>query len=99
MKTYQQTLQTAFKEVADALAVRSTLDQRLTAEQALTEASRKSYDLSDALYRAGSQSYLEALDSQRSLYSAHQDLITLRLAEQSNRVSLYKVMGGGWQSL
>ncbi|MGO4798135.1 efflux transporter outer membrane subunit [Pseudomonas sp. W22_MBD1_FP4] len=97
VQTYQQTLQTAFKEVADALAVRSTLDQRLTAQQALTDASQKSYDLSDALYRAGSQSYLEALDSQRSLYSAQQDLITLRLAEQSNRVSLYKVMGGGWQ--
>ncbi|NVZ22585.1 efflux transporter outer membrane subunit [Pseudomonas costantinii] len=97
VQTYQQTLQTAFKEVADALAVRSTLDQRLDAQQGLTDASRKSFELSDALYRAGSQSYLQALDSQRSLYSAEQDLITLRLAEQSNRVSLYKVMGGGWQ--
>ncbi|WP_420825097.1 efflux transporter outer membrane subunit [Pseudomonas nabeulensis] len=97
VQTYQQTLQTAFKEVADALAVRSTLDQRLAAQQALTDASQKSFELSDALYRAGSQSYLEALDSQRSLYSAQQDLITLRLAEQSNRVTLYKVMGGGWQ--
>ena len=97
VQTYQQTLQTAFKEVADALAVRSTLDQRLAAQQALTDASQKSFELSDALYRGGSQSYLEALDSQRSLYSAQQDLITLRLAEQSNRVTLYKVMGGGWQ--
>ncbi|WP_019578711.1 efflux transporter outer membrane subunit [Pseudomonas mandelii] len=96
VQTYQQTLQTAFKEVADALAVRSTLDQRLTAQQALTDASRKSFELADALYRGGSQSYLEALDAQRSLYSAQQDLITLRLAEQSNRVTLYKVMGGGW---
>lgn len=96
VQTYQQTLQTAFKEVADALAVRSTLDQRLAAQQALTDASRKSFELADALYRGGSQSYLEALDAQRSLYSAQQDLITLRLAEQSNRVSLYKVMGGGW---
>ena len=96
VQTYQQTLQTAFKEVADALAVRSTLDQRLAAQQALTDASQKSFDLSDALYRAGSQSYLEALDAQRSLYSAQQDLITLRLAEQSNRVTLYKVVGGGW---
>ena len=95
-QTYQLTLQTAFKEVADALAVRSTLDQRLSAQQALTEASRKSYELSDALYRSGSQSFLEALVSQRSLYSAEQDLITLRLAEQSNRVTLYKVLGGGW---
>ena len=97
VQTYQQTLQTAFKEVADALAVRSTLDQRLAAQQALTDASRKSYELSDALYRGGSQSFLEALVSQRSLYSAEQDLITLRLAEQSNRVTLYKVLGGGWQ--
>ena len=96
VQTYQLTLQTAFKEVADALAVRSTLDQRLTAQQALTDASRKSYELSDALYRGGSQSFLEALVSQRSLYSAEQDLITLRLAEQSNRVTLYKVLGGGW---
>ncbi|MFL1386061.1 efflux transporter outer membrane subunit [Pseudomonas tritici] len=97
VQTYQQTLQTAFKEVADALAVRSTLDQRLAAQQALTDASQKSFDLSDALYRAGSQSYLEALDAQRSLYNAQQDLITLRLAEQSNRVTLYKVVGGGWR--
>ncbi|WVV47230.1 efflux transporter outer membrane subunit [Pseudomonas sp. NA13] len=96
VQTYQQTLQSAFKEVADALAERSTLDRRIEAQQALTDASRKSFELSDALYRGGSQSYLEALDAQRSLYSAQQDLITLRLTEQSNRVTLYKVMGGGW---
>ena len=96
VQTYQQTVQSAFKEVADALAVRSTLDRRITAQQALTDASRKSFELSDALYRGGSQSYLEALDAQRSLYSAQQDLITLRLTEQSNRVTLYKVLGGGW---
>ncbi|MNE86189.1 Outer membrane protein OprM precursor [compost metagenome] len=82
--------------MADALAERSTLDRRIEAQQALTDASRKSFELSDALYRGGSQSYLEALDAQRSLYSAQQDLITLRLTEQSNRVTLYKVMGGGW---
>ncbi|MGN7743280.1 efflux transporter outer membrane subunit [Pseudomonas sp. 22526] len=97
VQTYQQTLQSAFKEVADALAERSTLDERLDAQQALTDASRKSFELADALYRGGSQSYLEALDAQRSLYSAQQDLISLRLAEQSNRVTLYKVLGGGWQ--
>ncbi|GFZ58784.1 multidrug transporter [Pseudomonas amygdali pv. eriobotryae] len=96
IQTYQQTIQTAFKEVADALAVRSTLDERVAAQQAYTDASRKSYELADALYRGGSQSYLEALESQRSLYSAEQELISLRLTEQSNRVTLYKVMGGGW---
>ncbi|AUG02695.1 transporter [Pseudomonas sp. 09C 129] len=97
VQTYQQTVQSAFKEVADALAERSTLAERLDAQQALTDASRKSFELADALYRGGSQSYLEALDAQRSLYSAEQDLISLRLTEQSNRVTLYKVLGGGWQ--
>ena len=98
MQTYQKTLETAFSEVADALAVRSTLDHRLAAQLALTKASRTSYELSQALYQGGSQSYLEALVTQRSLYSAEQDLITLRLAEQSNRVTLYKVLGGGWNA-
>lgn len=97
VQTYQQTLQTAFREVADALAVRSTLAERLKAQQDLTDASAVSYQLADALYRAGSQSFLEALDSQRSLYSAQQDLITLQLTEQSNRITLYKVLGGGWK--
>jgi multidrug efflux system outer membrane protein len=97
VQTYQQTLQTAFREVADALAVRSTLAERLQAQQDLTDASAVSYRLADALYRAGSQSFLEALDSQRSLYTAQQDLITLKLDEQSNRISLYKVLGGGWK--
>lgn len=96
VQTYQQTLQSAFKEVANALAERSTLDRRIEAQQALTDASRISFELSDALYRGGSKSYLDALDAQRSLYSAQQDLISLRLTEQSNRVTLYKVMGGGW---
>ncbi|SFQ60455.1 outer membrane protein, multidrug efflux system [Pseudomonas sp. NFPP07] len=97
VQTYQQTIQSAFKEVADALAERSTLAERLAAQQALTDANRKSFELADALYRGGSQSYLEVLDAQRSLYSAQQDLISLRLTEQSNRVTLYKVLGGGWQ--
>lgn len=98
VQTYQKTLEIAFSEVADALAVRRTLDQRLAAQLALTKASRTSYELSQALYQGGSQSYLEALVTQRSLYSAEQDLITLRLAEQSNRVTLYKVLGGGWNA-
>nr|WP_328803656.1 efflux transporter outer membrane subunit [Pseudomonas ullengensis] len=96
LATYEQTLQSAFREVADALAVRSTLEQRLDAQLALTDATDKSYQLSDALYRNGASSYLEALDAQRSLYAARQDLISLQLTEQSNRITLYKVLGGGF---
>ena len=95
--TYEKTLQTAFSEVADALAVRGHVNERLDAQRSLTGATQKSYDLSLALYRQGSESFLEVLDAQRSLYSAQQALISLELTEQQNRVTLYKVLGGGWQ--
>ncbi|HEX7865952.1 MAG TPA: efflux transporter outer membrane subunit [Variovorax sp.] len=95
LATYEKTVQTAFKEVADALAVRGSLGDQLAAQQSLVDATQKSYTLSNALYRSGSYSFLEVLDAQRSLYTAQQTLITLRLSEQSNRITLYKVMGGG----
>lgn len=95
LATYEKTLQSAFREVADALAERSTLRQRMAAQQALTEATGKSYQLADALYRNGASSYLDALDAQRELYAARQNLISLQLTEQSNRIALYKVLGGG----
>nr|WP_314557979.1 efflux transporter outer membrane subunit [uncultured Pseudomonas sp.] len=96
--TYEKTVQTAFREVADALAQRGTLAEQTVAQQALTDATQRSYDLSQALFKAGAQDYLNVLDAQRSLYSAQQDLITLGLSEQSNRISLYKVLGGGWKA-
>ena len=98
LATYQKTIQTAFREVADALAVRRHIDEQLDAQQSLTDATQRSYDLSQALYKQGSESFLEVLDAQRSLYSAQQSLISLNLSEQNNRVTLYKVLGGGWQT-
>lgn len=95
LATYEKTVQSAFREVADALAVRSTLQDRLNAQRALVEATERSYRLSDALYRNGANSYLEVLDAQRSLYSARLGLISLELSEQANRLTLYKVLGGG----
>lgn len=95
LATYEKTVQSAFREVADALAVRSTLQDRLDAQRALVDATERSYQLSDALYRNGANSYLEVLDAQRSLYSARQGLISLELSEQANRLTLYKVLGGG----
>lgn len=93
---YERTLQTAFREVADALAQRSTLGERLAAQQSLVEASGRSLQLSEARFRNGADSYLEVLDAQRSFYTAQQGLINLRLAEQANRLVLYRVLGGGW---
>lgn len=93
--SYEKTIQTAFGEVADALAVRARLDERLNAQRALVAASQRGYTLADARWRNGIDSYLQALTAQRTLYSAQQDLITLSLVEATNRVTLYKVLGGG----
>ncbi|MBP1317219.1 efflux transporter outer membrane subunit [Herbaspirillum sp. 1130] len=93
---YEKAIQTAFREVADALAVRATLDQRLDAQGRATAASEKAFRLSEARYKNGIDSYLTTLVAQRTLYSAQQTLISLRLTEQSNRITLYKVLGGGW---
>jgi len=93
---YEKSIQTAFREVADALADRGTLEAQLSAQQALVNSTADSYRLSDARYRKGIEDYLTVLDSQRSLYSAQQDLITVRLSRVTNLVTLYKVLGGGW---
>jgi outer membrane protein, multidrug efflux system len=92
---YEKTIQVAFREVADALAIRGTVGDQLAAQQSLTDATAKTYTLSDARYKAGIDSYLTLLDSQRSLYSAQQGLISVRLAQMLNQVTLYKVLGGG----
>ncbi len=92
---YEKAIQTAFREVADALAQRGTLRDQLEAQESLEESAAASYALSDARYRKGIEGYLTVLDSQRSLYGARQGLIAVRLARLVNLVTLYKVLGGG----
>jgi outer membrane protein, multidrug efflux system len=92
---YEKAIQGAFREVADALARRRTIDDQLAAQQALTDAVAQSYRLSQARYDRGVDSYLTVLDSQRALYSARQNLIGARLTRLTNLVTLYKVLGGG----
>jgi outer membrane protein, multidrug efflux system len=92
---YEKAIQSAFREVADALAQYGTLGSQLEAQQALTDATAATYRLSQARYSKGISSYLEVLDSQRSLYSAQQGLITVHLSRLTNLVTLYKVLGGG----
>jgi multidrug efflux system outer membrane protein len=94
---YEKAIQTAFREVADALAQRGTIDGQLAAQRALVEATDKRFVLSRARYDKGIDSYLSVLDAQRSLYSARQALIGTRLTRLLNLVTLYKVLGGGWQ--
>jgi outer membrane protein, multidrug efflux system len=92
---YEKTIQTAFREVADALAVRGMVNQQIEAQQSLVNAFSETYRLSNARYIKGIDNYLGVLDAQRSLFAASQVLIGLRLAHLNNRVTLYKVLGGG----
>ncbi|MFO7570340.1 MAG: efflux transporter outer membrane subunit [Smithellaceae bacterium] len=91
---YEKAIQTAFREVADALAVKAAIDQQIEAQQLLISALSEAHRLSELRYTRGVDSYLAVLDAQRSLYGAKQGLILLRLARSSNLVTLYKALGG-----
>ena len=92
---YEKAILTAFREVADALAVQGTLEEQLSAQQSLVNTVAETYRLSNLRYTKGIDSYLGVLDAQRSLYAAEQGLVALRLARIANHVRLYAVLGGG----
>ncbi|WP_420137434.1 efflux transporter outer membrane subunit [Sphingomonas sp.] len=92
---YEKAIQTGFREVADALARRGTIDAQIDAQQSLRDAAAVSYRLSEARFRTGIASFLDTLDSQRTLFSAEQTLVTTRLTRQTNLVELYRSLGGG----
>jgi outer membrane protein, multidrug efflux system len=96
LATYEYTVQTAFREVADVLARHGTLQEQLNAETDLVSSAQRSYDLSLARYKLGVDSFQDTLTSQRTLYSAQQSLISTRLTDLSNRINLYRVLGGGF---
>jgi multidrug efflux system outer membrane protein len=92
---YDKTIQTAFREVADALAGRDTLTEQLRAQQALTEAETQRLRLTNLRFNNGAANLLDSLDAQRTLFSAQQALVQTRLAYLQNQVTLYKTLGGG----
>ena len=93
---YEKSIQSAFREVADALAGRATLGQQLQGQQAQTRAERERSRLTDLRYQNGASSYLEVLDAQRSLFAAQQAELQLQALVQQNQAALYRVLGGGW---
>ena len=95
---YEKTVQVAFREVADALAGRATLADEAGAVKAQEAAESARYGFARSRYEAGYSSYLEYLDAQRSLFAIQQQSIQVQLAELQNRITLYKVLGGGWKT-
>ncbi|MCP3101508.1 efflux transporter outer membrane subunit [Myxococcus sp. K15C18031901] len=94
---YEQTIQVAFREVADALVARASFEAQLQTQTQRVETETRRYQLSEQRYRAGMDSYVTLLSAQRDLYGAQQTLIDARLARLTNLVSLYKALGGGWR--
>ena len=96
--TYERAIQVAFREVADALAVRAFVDAQLEAQRRLVQAQQRRFDLTNARYRQGVDSYLAVLLAQQDLYAAQQNLIQFQAARLQNVVTLYRSLGGGWKS-
>lgn len=95
---YEKAIQTAFREVADALAGRATLGEQVRAQQAQADAEAARFKLADLRYRNGAASYLDVLDAQRSLFASQQAVVQVQAQQAQNQVILYKVLGGGWKT-
>ncbi|MCH4246331.1 AdeC/AdeK/OprM family multidrug efflux complex outer membrane factor [Acinetobacter populi] len=95
LSSYEQTIQTAFREVNDVLATRANIDDRIAAQRRLVEATNTTYRLSEARFRAGIDGYLTVLDAQRNSYTAEQGLLALQQANINSQIELYKTLGGG----
>ncbi len=93
---YEHAIQTAFREVADGLARKGTLDAQIQSEELSVQAGLSAYELAEQRYQEGMDDYLALLDAHRTLYGAQQALVRTRLARLTNRVDLYKALGGGW---
>jgi NodT family efflux transporter outer membrane factor (OMF) lipoprotein len=92
---YEKAIQTAFREVADALAGRATLTEQQQAQAAQVAAESRRLALSEQRFKGGIASSLEVLDAQRSLFAAHQALVQVQSLRAQNGVAVYRVLGGG----
>lgn len=94
LASYEQTIQSAFREVSDALARRGTITEQLAANRRFYEAAQDTLNLTNARYRGGIDTFLSSLDAQRQLYSAQQILVQTQLTRAANLVTLYRTLGG-----
>ena len=96
MAQYERAIQTAFREVSDALAGRATLAEQVRAQQAQANAEVTRARLAQLRYDNGVSSYLDVLDAQRSLFAAQLLVVQAQALQAQTLVTLYKVLGGGW---
>jgi multidrug efflux system outer membrane protein len=97
--SYEKTIQVAFREVADALAARATLNDEADAQQAVQKSQSERLVLAQARYQNGIANYLEVLDAERELFTAEQQLLQTKLLNLTNAIDLYRALGGGIQEM
>lgn len=93
---YEQKIQNAFKQVADALALRQSTADQITAQQRYLDSLQITLQRAKALYQHGAVSYINVLDAERSLFSTRQTLLDLNYSRQVNEITLFTALGGGW---
>jgi len=93
LASYEKAIQTAFREVADALADRGTMAEQLRASGANVAAAAETLRLVNARYRGGIDPYLTTLDAQRSLYAAQRGRVVVARSQANNAVALYRALG------
>ena len=94
---YEKAIQTAFREVSDALVTRASYVGQIKEDEELIVAQQRRYELANARYRQGQDSYLNVLTAQQDLYSAQQSLLQDQRNQLASRISLYQALGGGWK--
>ena len=93
---YEQKIQSAFKEVADALALRQSLADQIAAQERYLASLNITLQRATALYRHGAVSYIEVLSAQRDIFTTRQTLLELNYSRQANEITLFTALGGGW---
>jgi len=93
---YEQKIQAAFKEVADTLALRDSINQQLEAQQRYLDSLQITLQRARGLYSSGAVSYIEVLDAERSLFTTQQAILDLTYSRQVNEINLFTALGGGW---
>ena len=96
VQNYMKAIETAFREVADALVASRSYTEQIGEESILVTAQQRRFELANLRYRQGEDTYLNVLSSQQDLYNAQQDLLQARFRQLSSQISLYKAVGGGW---
>nr|WP_218173118.1 efflux transporter outer membrane subunit [Pseudomonas veronii] len=98
LQTYRGAIINGFADVEKALNNITRLDQQRQWQTQELQAAQNALRIAESRYQAGAEDWLSVLDSQRTLYTAQDLNVQLRLSRLQASIALYKALGGGWES-